>query len=162
MTLEIERLLDETGWQLLQELQCNARLSYSDLGQRVGLSSPAVAERIHKMEEAGIITAYRAEVNPALLGLPISAILRMSVYAGESLARFTALAKDIPEIMECYRVTGGDSYILKIIVSTVAHLEALIDRLAEHGQVTTSIVLSAPVSRRIVTRELYIREQEPQ
>jgi Lrp/AsnC family leucine-responsive transcriptional regulator len=160
MTLEIERLLDETGWQLLQELQNNARLPYSELGQRVGLSSPAVAERIHKMEEAGIITAYRAEVNPSLLGLPITAIMRMSVYAGESLARFTALAKDIPEVMECYRVTGGDSYILKIIVSTVEHLEALIDRLAEHGQVTTSIVLSAPVSKRIVTRELYMREQE--
>jgi Lrp/AsnC family transcriptional regulator, leucine-responsive regulatory protein len=78
MTFESDRFLDETGWQLLQELQRNARLSYSELGQRVELSAPAVAERIHKMEEAGIITAYRAEVDPTKLGLPITAIIRVS------------------------------------------------------------------------------------
>lgn len=160
MTLETDRLLDETGWHLLQELQSNARLSYSELGQRVGLSSPAVTERIHKMEEAGIITAYRAEVNPAKLGLSITAISRMSPYAGENNARFTALAKEIPEIQECYRVTGSDSFIIKMLVSTVEHLEALINRLAEHGQVTTSIVLSTTVARRIVTHQLYLTERE--
>jgi Lrp/AsnC family transcriptional regulator, leucine-responsive regulatory protein len=160
MTFESDRFLDETGWQLLQELQRNARLSYSELGQRVGLSAPAVAERIHKMEEAGIITAYRAEVDPMKLGLPITAIIRVSTYAGESHARFSVLTKEIPEILECYRVTGGDSFIIKLLVSTVGHLEALIDRLAEHGQITTSIVLSTPITRRIVTRELYLTEQE--
>ncbi len=160
MTLETDRLLDETGWHLLQALQSNARLSYSELGQRVGLSAPAVTERIHKMEEAGIITAYRAEVNPAKLGLSITAISRMSPYAGESNARFTALAKDIPEILECYRVTGSDSFVIKMLVSTVEHLEALINRLAEHGQVTTSIVLSTTVARRIITHELYLTERE--
>ncbi len=146
MTLEIDRLLDETGWHLLQELQRNARLSYSELGQRVGLSAPAVAERIHKMEEAGSITAYRAEVNPAKLGLPITAIIRMSAYAGESLARFTKLAKDIPEILECYRVTGGDSFFIKLLVSTVEHLEALIDRLSEHASSTPFFVKPAPTT----------------
>src|SRR5579875_2870126 len=78
MALENEKLLDETGWQLLHELQQNARLSFSELGQRVGLSSPAVAERVRKMEDAGIITGYHAEVNPAKLGFPVMAIIRMT------------------------------------------------------------------------------------
>ncbi len=115
MTFESDRLLDETGWQLLQELQRNARLSYSELGQRVGLSAPAVAERIHKMEEAGIITAYRAEVDPTKLGLPITAIIRVSAYAGEGLARFTTLAKEIPEIMECYRGSPAGSLMPNVV-----------------------------------------------
>jgi Lrp/AsnC family transcriptional regulator, leucine-responsive regulatory protein len=159
MAFEFDHLLDRTGWQLLQELQRNARLSYSELGQRVGLSAPAVAERVRKMEEARIITAYRAEVDPMKLGLPITAILRVSTYAGENHSRFTELIKEIPEILECYRVTGGDSFFIKLLVSTVAHLEALIDRLSQHGQITTSIVLSTPIPRRIVTRELYLTEQ---
>src|SRR5436309_4239134 len=88
MTLEIEKLLDATGWQLLQELQQNARLSYSELGQRVGLSSPAVAERIRRMEDAGIISGYHAEINRARIGYPITAIIRMSTFAGERCTRF--------------------------------------------------------------------------
>ena len=84
MALEIEKILDGTGWQLLQELQQNARLSYSELGQRVGLSAPAIADRIRKMEEAGIITGYRAEVNMSKLGLPVMAIVRLGSVAGQS------------------------------------------------------------------------------
>src|SRR5260370_41934674 len=84
MALEIGKMLDETGWLLLQELQQNARLSYSELGQRVGLSAPAVADRIHKLEEAGIITGYRAEVNVSKLGLPITAIIRLASMPGQS------------------------------------------------------------------------------
>jgi Lrp/AsnC family transcriptional regulator, leucine-responsive regulatory protein len=149
MTLEIEKLLDETGWQLLHALQENARLSYSELGQRVGLSSPAVAERIRRMEDAGIITGYRVEINTARVGYPITAIIRMSI-RGERCTRFNASAQEIPEILECYRVTGSDSLFMKVMVSSVEHLEALIDRLSIHGDLTTSIVLSAPVTRRII------------
>ena len=86
MALEIEKMLDATGWLLLQELQQNARLSFSDLGQRVGLSAPAVADRIRRMEEAGIITVYRAEVNMSKLGLPVNAIIRLSSVAGDKAA----------------------------------------------------------------------------
>ncbi len=149
MALEIEKLLDETGWQLLHALQEHARLSYSELGQRVGLSSPAVAERIRRMEDAGIITGYRVEINTARVGYPITAFIRMSI-KGERCTRFNASAQEIPEILECYRVTGSDSLVMKVMVSSVEHLETLLDRLSMHGDLITSIVLSTPVTRRII------------
>ena len=152
MALENERLLDETGWHILEALQENARLSFSELGQRVGLSSPAVAERVRRMEDAGIITGYRAEVNTAKIGYPIIAIIRLSNSPGERCTRLTASAQEIPEVLECYRVTGSDSLVMKVMAASVEHLESLIDRLSEHGQLTTSIVLSTVMSRRIVTR----------
>jgi Lrp/AsnC family leucine-responsive transcriptional regulator len=150
MALEIEKLLDDTGWQLLHALQQNARLSYSELGQRVGLSSPAVAERIHRMEDAGIISGYHVEINRSKLGYPITAIIRMSTSPGDQCARFATFVQEIPEVLECYRVTGSDSLIMKVMASSVEHLESLIDRLSAHGQLTTSMVLSAPVTRRVV------------
>src|SRR6266566_3483110 len=152
MALEIERLLDETGWNILEALQENARLSFSELGQRVGLSSPAVAERVRRMEDAGIISGYRAEVNTAKIGYPITAIIRISNSPGERCTRLSTFAQEIPEVLECYRVTGSDSLIMKVMASSVVHLESLIDRLSEHGLLTTSIVLSTVVSRKIVTR----------
>src|SRR2546430_6727276 len=159
MTLEIEKLLDDTGWQLLQALQCNARLSYSELGQRVGLSSPAVAERIHRMEDAGIISGYHVEINRSKLGYPITAIIRMSTSPGDQCSRFATFVQEIPEVLECYRVTGSDSLIMKVMASSVEHLEALIDQFSAHGQLTTSIVLSTPVKRRIVTQRVETREE---
>ena len=152
MALEIEKLLDTTGWQLLHALQQNARLSYSELGQRVGLSSPAVAERIRRMEDAGIISGYHAEINLAKVGYPITAIIRMSSLPGERCTRFTGFVEDVPEVLECSRVTGSDALIMKVMASSVEHLESLIDQLSAHGQLTTSIVLSTPVTRRIVTQ----------
>ena len=149
MTLEIERLLDETGWRILQALQENARLSFSELGQRVGLSSPAVAERVRRLEDAGIIKGYRAEIDTTRVGYPITAIIRMQVQ-GERCTRFTANVQEIPEVLECYRVTGSDSLVMKVMVSSVEHLEAIIDRLSVHGQLTTSIVLSTPVTKRMI------------
>ncbi len=159
MALDFERLLDETGWHILEALQENARLSFSELGQRVGLSSPAVAERVRRLEDAGIITGYRAEVNTAKIGYPITAIMRMNSQ-GDRCARLNAFIREIPEILECYRVTGDDCHVMKVMVSSVEHLESLIDRLSVHGQVTTSIVLSTPVSRRIATRVVHDAESE--
>src|SRR5207245_4011017 len=152
MALENERLLDETGWHILEALQENARLSFSELGQRVGLSSPAVAERVRRMEDAGIIMGYRAEVNTAKIGYPITAIIRVSNSPGERCTRLTASTQEIPEVLECHRVTGSDSLIMKVMASSVEHLEALIDRLSEYGLLTTSIVLLTVLSLRIVTR----------
>lgn len=151
MTLEIEKLLDPTGCQLLQELQQDARLSYTELGQRVGLSAPAVAERVHRLEDAGIISGYHAEINRAKIGYPITAIIRVAPLSGERCTRVTASIENTPEVLECARVTGSDSLIMKIMASSVEHLEALIDQLAVHGQLTTSMVLSTPVKQRIVT-----------
>jgi len=151
MTLENEKLLDETGWQLLRELQQNARLSFSELGQRIGLSSPAVAERIRRMEDAGIITGYRAEINAAKVGYPITAFIRLNPF-GDRSTRISAAVSHMPEVLECYRVTGEDCHIMKVMVSSVEHLEALLDQLAHYGQSTTSIVLSVPANKRVITR----------
>ena len=149
MTLEIEKLLDETGWRILQALQENARLSFSELGMRVGLSSPAVAERVRKLEDAGIIKGYHAEIDTAKVGYPITAIIRMQTQ-GERCTRISVGVRDIPEVLECYRLTGSDSLVMKVMVSSVEHLEALIDRLSLHGQLTTSIVLSTVVTKRMI------------
>lgn len=160
MALDFERLLDETGWHILEALQENARLSFSELGQRVGLSSPAVAERMRRMEDAGIITGYRAEINTAKIGFPITAIIRMSTPPGERCTRVIASAEEVPEVLECYRVTGADALVMKVMASSIEHLESIIDHLSQHGQLTTSIVLSKPVTRRTVTRAADNREGE--
>jgi Lrp/AsnC family leucine-responsive transcriptional regulator len=151
MALESEKLLDEIGWKILQELQENARLSFAELGRRVGLSIPAVTERVHRMEDAGIITGYHADVNPEKVGLPITAFIRMNI-VGDMTPRLTAFLKELPEISECHRGTGGDSFILKVNVSSVHHLEKLIDQLLPFGTTTTSIVLSSPVAKRFIER----------
>jgi Lrp/AsnC family leucine-responsive transcriptional regulator len=154
MTSEIEKMLDGTGWLLLQELQQNARLSYSELGQRVGLSAPAVADRIRRMEEAGVITGYHAEVNMGKLGLPVTAIIRLSSVAGQSCHLVALRVSEIPEVLECYRVTGNDSVIVKVVAASVAHLERILDQLTLHGLPTTSIVLSKPLQRHIITQAM--------
>jgi Lrp/AsnC family transcriptional regulator, leucine-responsive regulatory protein len=151
MTLESEKLLDEIGWKILQELQENARLSFAELGRRVGLSIPAVTERVRRMEDAGIITGYHADIDPEKVGLPITAFIRMNI-VGDMTPRLTALLKELPEISECHRGTGGDSFIMKVNVASVHHLERLIDRLLPFGTTTTSIVLSSPVAKRFIER----------
>ncbi len=160
MALEIEKLLDETGWLLLQELQQNARLSYSELGQRVSLSAPAVADRIHRMEEAGIFNGYHAEVNLSKLGLPVAAIIRLSSIAGQTCKQVLSRVNEIPEVVECYRVTGSDAVITKVVATDVAHLERIIDQLTIHGEPTTSIVLSKPTQRSVITRAIVERGEK--
>ncbi len=139
--------LDSTDWKIVAALQHNARTTFAELGRSVGLSTPATAERVRKLEDAGVILGYRAEIDPARIGLPIMAFVRMSVI-GDVFTRITALLKDMPEVLECHRGTGADSFTIKVAVSNVAHLEALIDRLTPFGTTTTSIVLSTPVARR--------------
>jgi len=151
MALESEKLLDEIGWKILQELQENARLSFAELGRRVGLSIPAVTERVRRMEDASIITGYHADVDPEKVGLPITAFIRMNI-VGDMTPRLTALLKELPEISECHRGTGGDSFIMKVNVASVHHLERLIDRLLPFGTTTTSIVLSSPVAKRLIEK----------
>lgn len=151
MAFDSERLLDDVGWRILDALQANARVSYSDLGRRVGLSAPAVAERVRRLEEAGVITGYRADVDPARLGLPITALVRVSA-SGELCARLASLAREMPEVRWCHRVTGDDSCVMEVVVSSVGHLEAVITRAARYGKVTTSVVLSSLVTPRAVAR----------
>lgn len=146
-----EKLLDQIGWKLLHELQLNGRLSYAELGRRVGLTTPAVVERVRRMEEAGIILGYHADVDPMKIGMPITAFIRMSV-VGDVFAKITNVVKNLPEIVECHRGTGADSFIMKVNVRSVEHLESLIDKLTPWGTTSTSIVLSSPVERREISR----------
>src|SRR5947209_9528635 len=145
--LRTDKLLDQIGWKLLQELQINGRLSYAELGRRVGLTTPAVVERVKRMEEAGIIVGYHADVDPMKVGMPITAFIRMSV-VGDVFTKITTVVKNSPEVVECHRGTGADSFIMKVHVRSVEHLESLMDRLTPFGITSAPIVLSSPVQQR--------------
>jgi Lrp/AsnC family leucine-responsive transcriptional regulator len=139
--------LDETGRRLLAELQGSARLTLAELGRRVGLSAPAVAERIQRLERDGVITGYRAEIDPRALGLSLSAVIRVRPAPGQ-LQNVAQLARDTEEVVECHRITGEDCYFMKAHVRDVQHLEEVIDHFVVLGQTTTSIVQSSPVPVR--------------
>jgi len=147
-----EKLLDAVGWKMLIELQKDARISFAELGRRVGLSTPAAAQRVRHMEEAGIIRAYRAEISPSHVGLPITAFIRMSI-VGDVLPRLTAHLRSMTEIVECYRGTGADSFIMKVNVISVEHLNDVIDRLTHYGTTSTSLVLGSVVEKNLLGPE---------
>jgi Lrp/AsnC family transcriptional regulator, leucine-responsive regulatory protein len=139
--------LDATDDRLLAELQDDARLTLAEMGRRVGLSSPAVADRLRRLEGEGVIAAYRTEVNPEALGLALTSIVRIRP-SPRQLAKVAELARETPEVVECHRITGEDCFFLKAHVRDVHHLEELIDRFTPYGQTTTSIVQSSPVPQR--------------
>jgi Lrp/AsnC family transcriptional regulator, leucine-responsive regulatory protein len=145
-------MIDEIDWKILKELQINARISFAELGRRVGLTTPAVIERIRKLEDAQIITGYAAEIDTAKVGLPITAFVRMSI-SGVDYSRIIEVAEQSSEILECHRGTGGDSFIMKVAVADVGHLQMLIDKLTPYGITTTSIVLSSPVKSRVIEKK---------
>jgi len=142
-------MVDEIDKKILRELQQDARTSYAELGRRVGLTTPAVIERVRKLEDAGIITGYRAEIDTAKVGLPITAFVRMSI-TGVDYSHIIEVATEANEVLECHRGTGGDSFIIKVAVSSVEHLQQVIDKLTPYGITTTAIVLSSPVKRRVI------------
>jgi Lrp/AsnC family transcriptional regulator, leucine-responsive regulatory protein len=139
--------LDETNRRIVAELQADARLSLAELGRRVGLSSPAVAERVQRLEADGVIRAYQADIDPRALGLALTAVIRVRPAPGQ-LVNVADLARETGEVVECHRVTGDDCYFMKAHVRDVTHLEEVIDRFVVLGQTTTSIVQSSPVPRR--------------
>ena len=142
-------MIDAIDWKILKELQLDARISYAELGRRIGLTTPAAIERVRKLEDARIITGYRAEIDAAKVGLPITAFIRMSI-SGVDYSKIIEVAENAAEVLECHRGTGGDSFILKVAVSDVEHLQNLIDKLVPFGITTTSIVLSSPVKSRVI------------
>lgn len=141
------REIDAVNVRILEELQCDPRLTMSELGRRVGMSSPAVTERVRRLEEAGIIRGYRLELNPAALGLPIAAYVRIRLHAGQ-LANIADLARQIPEVVECHRVTGEDCFVLKVHIPAIDQLDRLLDSFLPYGSTTTSIIQSSPVPPR--------------
>ncbi len=140
-------LLDATNRRLLAELQQDARLSLAELGRRVGLSSPAVAERLQRLERDGVILGYHARIDPRALGFALSAVIRIRPAPGR-LHKLADVARAAPEVVECHRITGDDCYLALAHVRSVEHLEEVIDRFASYGQTTTSVVQSAPVPPR--------------
>ncbi len=136
-----------TNRALLEHLQDAARLSLAELGRRVGLSSPAVAERLARLESTGVITGYRAGVDPRALGLSLSVVIRVRPAPGQ-LKNVAELAVKTAEVVECHRITGEDCFFMKAHVRDVEHLEEVIDRFVALGQTTTSIVQSSPVPAR--------------
>ncbi len=154
MALNTEKLLDETGWQLINELQKNARITNTELGQRVGLTSSAVADRIHRMEDAGIIVGYHAKVDLAKVGLPVLAIVRLTTVAGLSCEYAASQVGQIPEVLECSRTTGDDSMIVKIAATSTDHLTKILDQVSRYGTPATSIVRAKPMIRSIISRDM--------
>jgi Lrp/AsnC family leucine-responsive transcriptional regulator len=144
---EPSAILDDVNRQLLRELHADPRITMSALGRRVGMSAPAVTERVQRMERAGVITGYRMEVSPAALGLPVTAFARIRPVAGQ-LPKIAALAAGLPEVSECHRITGEDCFLIKVHAAAIEDLEATLDRFLLYGQTVTSIVVSSPVPPR--------------
>jgi Lrp/AsnC family leucine-responsive transcriptional regulator len=140
-------LVDDTNRALLRELQADARLSLAELGRRVALSSPAVAERIQRLQDAGVIRGYHVDLDPEALGHPLSAIIRIRP-APRQIPKVADLARRTPEVVECHRITGEDCFLMKVHLRSVTHLEEVIDQFTPYGQTTTSIMQSSPVPPR--------------
>jgi Lrp/AsnC family transcriptional regulator, leucine-responsive regulatory protein len=140
-------LLDDVNRRVLFELQANPRVTMSALARQVGMSAPAVTERVQRLEEAGVITGYRVEIDPAALGLPVAAFARIRPTPGQ-LPKIAALAKRCPEVSECHRITGEDCFLIKLHAPTIEALEEILDRFLVHGNTVTSIVVSSPVPPR--------------
>jgi Lrp/AsnC family leucine-responsive transcriptional regulator len=144
---ENRRQSDGIDHRIIEALQEDGRLSLAELGRRVGLSAPAVADRVQRLERAGVITGYGANVDPRALGYALTTIIRIRP-APRELRKVADLARDTPEVVECHRITGEDCYFMKAHVRSVEHLEEVIDRFVAYGQTTTSIVQSSPVPGR--------------
>ena len=138
---------DPTNLELLRALQAEPRLPVSELARRVGMSAPAVRERLQRLEETGVIAGYRLELDPKALGLPVMAIVRLRPMPGQ-LQRVVELVRDTPNVSECHRVTGEDCFIMKLHLASIADLDQALDRFLVHAATTTSIVQSSPVPPR--------------
>jgi len=136
--------IDDIDCEILTELEANARIAFAELGRRVGLSTPAVIERVHRMEEGGVIVGYRTQVDPARVGLPVRAFVHVTV-AGDKLAKFASVVRNVPEVMECHRVTGAESFIVQVAVRDVRHMEEVIDSMMPYVSTNTSMILASPV-----------------
>jgi Lrp/AsnC family transcriptional regulator, leucine-responsive regulatory protein len=139
--------LDGTDRRIIGELLSDGRVSLAELGRRVNLSAPAVAERVQRLERAQVITGYRAEIDPRRLGYQLTAIVRIKP-APRQLPRIAELAAEIPEVAECHRITGEDCFFLKIYLRSIDDLGELLDRFLVYGETTTSLINGSPIPRR--------------
>jgi Lrp/AsnC family leucine-responsive transcriptional regulator len=140
-------LLDDLNLRILGGLRADGRIGLAELGRRIGLSAPAVSERIHRLERAGVIEGYHAHLDPASLGFPVSAVVRIRPSPGQ-LQRIPEIARETSEVGECYRITGEDCYLVRLHLRSIDDLEDVLDRFTPYGLTTTSIIHSTPVPRR--------------
>jgi len=145
-------MLDPIGWNIVKALQENARLSYAELGRQVGLTAPAVAERVRKLEEAGVITGYHATVDPTKIGFSLPVFIQLGMGQGQA-RQVMGVVRALPEVLECYNVTGTACFLVKAVLPSMARLEALIEHLSAYGQTMTMVILSTPVPRRSIGEE---------
>ncbi|PVX82867.1 AsnC family transcriptional regulator [Paraburkholderia unamae] len=144
-------MMDDLDWKVLSLLQENGRVTYTELARQVGLSVPAVTERVRRLEESGVIEGYSARVNPVAAGYPIMALIGITVQQSAK-TKFLKLLGTIDEVLECHHVTGADSYVIRLVAASVADLERLIQRINLYGETRTSIVMSTPLPARAVQR----------
>lgn len=147
--MTVDFALDRTDWRLLAELQKDGRASYAELARAVAMSASAVAERIRRLEEAGVIAGYRATVDPERVGLTVMAFVRLR-YPSGNYRPFHAMLDTTPEIVEAHHVTGEDCFVLKVLARSMRHLEEVTGRIAGLGAVTTSVVYSSPLPGRAI------------
>lgn len=144
--------MDQTDWKILEALQENARLSYAEIGRQVSLTAPAVAERVRKMENAGIIRGYHLTIDLEKLNRPIHAMIRMGMVE-RNLTGFQNLVRETPAILECIKVTGQDGYFLKIAVRSMSELQVLVDKLTQFAPTTTALVLETLIRHRVARED---------
>jgi len=141
--------LDTIDEAIVQELQTNGRISWRELGERVQLSAPAVRDRVKAMERDGVITGYSVQVDPAKLGLGLRAIIRLNEpYTAGADRKVDGIVNDLPEVIECHRVTGSESHVLRALLTDTNHLEEMLEQLWPYASSITNIVTSSPVPRR--------------
>jgi Lrp/AsnC family transcriptional regulator, leucine-responsive regulatory protein len=139
--------LDEIDWQIISILQLEARISFKELGQRIGLTGTAIAERVRKLEDEGIIESYSIKLNREKIGLPVMAFFKLRVNA-ESCRQMRELAIALPEVIEAHRVVGNEHYILQVVLPSMQDLEAIMEKFLPLGSVDISIILSTPVANK--------------
>ena len=139
--------LDAIDRRILGQLTADGRVPFAELGRRVNLSPPAAAERVQRLERLGVITGYRAEIDPRALGYQLTAIVRIKPSPGQ-LARIPELARQVPEVAECHRITGEDCFYIKLHLRTIEELSGLLDRFLVYGETTTSLINASPIPRR--------------
>lgn len=142
---------DEKDWILLEEVQRNARVSFAELGRKADLSAPAAAERLRRLEDAGVIRGYHADIAPDRLGLGMTVLIEMRVPRAQY-DRFQRAMARLPWILECHHVSGSAAFVLKAAVPDVTGLELLVGHLSQFGETATSLVMSTVVARREFTR----------
>jgi Lrp/AsnC family leucine-responsive transcriptional regulator len=139
--------IDETDRRIIGALSEDGRMSFAELGRRVNLSAPTVAERVQRLQRQGVITGYRAELDPRAFGYPLTAIVRVKPAPGQ-LKRIPQLAAEILQVGECHRITGEDCFFLKVHLRSIEELSEVLDQFVVYGETTTSLINASPIARR--------------